>query len=46
LEEVEARLKQFKLTLRNIPLDQKPATGRCIFTGRAAVEEILIARAY
>jgi prolyl-tRNA synthetase len=46
LEQVEMRLKQFKLTLRNIPLDQAAATGRCIFTGRAAVEDILIARAY
>jgi prolyl-tRNA synthetase len=46
LEEVEARLKAFKLTLRNIPLGQEPARGTCVFTGRPAVEEILIARAY
>ncbi len=46
LEAVEARLKEFKLTLRNIPLDQAPIEGACAFTGRKAVEEILIARAY
>ncbi len=46
LEEVDARLKAFKLTLRNIPLAQEPASGPCIFTGRPAVEDILIARAY
>jgi len=46
LDAVETRLKEFKLTLRNIPLDQSPPTGVCIFTGRPAVEDILIARAY
>ncbi len=46
LEEVEARLKALKLTLRNVPADQKPPSGRCVFTGRPAVENILVARAY
>ena len=46
LEEVETRLKAFKLSLRNIPLAQQPVAGRCVFTGREAVENILIARAY
>jgi prolyl-tRNA synthetase len=46
LDAAEARLKAFKLTLRNIPLDQRPPAGRCVFTGRPAVEDILIARAY
>jgi prolyl-tRNA synthetase len=46
LEEVEGKLKALKLTLRNIPLDQGAASGACVFTGRPAVEEILIARAY
>jgi prolyl-tRNA synthetase len=46
LEQVEQRLKAAKLTLRNIPLGQGPAAGKCVFTGRDAVEEILIARAY
>ena len=46
LAEVEQRLKASKLTLRNIPLSQGKVAGACVFTGRAAVEEILIARAY
>jgi prolyl-tRNA synthetase len=46
LEEVETRLKALKLTLRNIPLEQSAPKGVCVFTGRPAVEEILIARAY
>jgi len=46
LDAIDARLKALKLTLRNIPLDQTPVTGRCLFTGEPAVEEVLIARAY
>ncbi len=46
LEQVEARLKALKLTLRNVPVGQSGAGGTCVFTGRPAVEEILIARAY
>jgi prolyl-tRNA synthetase len=46
LEAVDARLKTLKLTLRNVPLGQGPATGKCLFTGEAAVEDVLIARAY
>jgi prolyl-tRNA synthetase len=46
LELVEARLKALKLTLRNVPVGQGAAGGVCVFTGRPAVEEILIARAY
>jgi prolyl-tRNA synthetase len=46
LEAAEARLKELKLTLRNIPLGQMAPTGKCVFTGRPAVEDILIARAY
>ena len=46
LEKVETRLKALKLTLRNVPAGQVEATGVCVFTGRPAVEEILIARAY
>jgi prolyl-tRNA synthetase len=46
LEAIETRLKALKLTLRNIPLDQTPVTGPCLFTGEPAVEEVLIARAY
>ncbi|HVN00846.1 MAG TPA: aminoacyl--tRNA ligase-related protein [Caulobacteraceae bacterium] len=46
LDAVDARLKTLKLTLRNLPRDQTGAGGPCLFTGRPAVEEILIARAY
>ncbi|HKT54257.1 MAG TPA: aminoacyl--tRNA ligase-related protein, partial [Caulobacteraceae bacterium] len=46
LEAVDARLKSLKLTLRNAPLDQRGAAGRCLFTGDDAVEEILVGRAY
>jgi prolyl-tRNA synthetase len=46
LEAVEARLKALKLTLRNVPMGQGAASGVCVFTGKPAVEEIIIARAY
>ena len=46
LDELDAKLKQLKLTLRNIPEDQRTALGPCLFTGAPAKEEILIARAY
>jgi prolyl-tRNA synthetase len=46
LAAVEERLKALKLTIRNAPLDQPSALGRCVFTGEPALEEILIARAY
>jgi prolyl-tRNA synthetase len=46
LDAVDTRLKALKLTLRNVPMDQRPVTGPCLFTGAPAVEEVLIARAY
>jgi prolyl-tRNA synthetase len=46
LDKVVERLKALKLTVRNVPGDAAPATGDCIFTGKPAVERILIARAY
>ncbi len=47
LEAVDARLKTLKLTIRNAPSDQPGGDlGTCLFTGRPAVEAILIARAY
>jgi prolyl-tRNA synthetase len=46
LEQVETRLKALKLTLRNVPVGQSGPRGTCVFTGRPAVEEILIFRAY
>jgi len=46
LEMAEAELKRLKLSVRNAPLEQSGAPGRCIFTGAKGVEEIMIARAY
>ncbi len=46
LEGVVEQLKNYKLTIRNVPTNADPADGDCIFTGKPAVERILIARAY
>lgn len=46
LDAVGERLKALKLTLRNVAVDSAPAQGACIFTGKPAVERILVARAY
>ena len=40
------KLKALKLTFRNVPLDATPADGRCLFTGKPAVERIYVARSY
>ncbi|WP_188054410.1 aminoacyl--tRNA ligase-related protein [Sphingosinithalassobacter sp. CS137] len=46
LDQVVERLKALKLTARNVPAVCDPVDGTCIFTGKPAVERILIARAY
>ncbi|MFA5989976.1 MAG: aminoacyl--tRNA ligase-related protein [Sphingomonas sp.] len=46
LDKVVERLKTLKLTLRNVPMGAAPATGKCVFTGEAAVERVLVGRAY
>ena len=46
LEDVVARLKALKLTIRNTPTGNQAASGSCIFTGKPAVERIYVARAY
>ncbi len=47
LDTVVERLKALKLTLRNAPLGQTGHPGDdCIFTGDAAVERVLVGRAY
>ena len=46
LDQVVERLKALKLTFRNVPSDARPADGACLFTGKPAVERILVARAY
>lgn len=46
LDDVVAKLKTLKLTIRNTPMDGSPVSGNCVFTGRPAVERIYVARAY
>ena len=47
LDKVVERLKALKLTLRNAPLGQTGhPSAACIFTGDAAVERVLVGRAY
>ena len=46
LDKIEEKLKELKLTLRNVPRDAETAEGPCIFTGEPAVERIYVARAY
>jgi prolyl-tRNA synthetase len=46
LEAIAEKLKKLKLTLRNVPLGQPGTSGKCLFTGKPGVEEILISRAY
>jgi prolyl-tRNA synthetase len=46
LEAIADRLKALKLTIRNAPLAQEKVVGTCLFTGEAAKEYVLIARAY
>ena len=44
--EMDETLKRLKASIRCVPLDAPDEPGKCIFTGKPAVEEILIARAY
>jgi len=46
LDEVVAKLKALKLTIRNTPMGGEAASGTCMFTGDPAVERIYVARAY
>ena len=46
LDAVVEQLKALKLTIRNTPMDAAKPTGMCLFTGKPAVETILVARAY
>ena len=46
LARIVERLKELRLTLRNVPLNAPPADGTCIFTGEQAVERVFVARAY
>ncbi len=45
--ECDARLKEFKATVRNIPLaDEFDGAGKCIVTGEAVARRAVIAKAY
>ncbi|WP_442484226.1 proline--tRNA ligase [Aeoliella sp. SH292] len=44
--EMEAKLKEMKLTARCIPLDGKPEKGKCIFSGGESEQRGVFARAY
>jgi prolyl-tRNA synthetase len=46
LETVVEKVKGEKLTMRNAPRDAAPASGLCPFTGKPAVERILVGRSY
>ena len=46
LSDIVEKLKELKLTMRNVPLDAAPADGVCFFTGEPASERILVGRAY
>lgn len=46
LDAIVEKLKDMKLTMRNVPQDAAPANGKCYFTGEDAVERILVGRAY
>ena len=46
LDKINEQLKKLKLTTRCAPLNQPSMLGKCIFTGKEAAEEIIIARAY
>jgi len=47
LDDIDNRLKGLKISIRNAPLGQGSVAGKtCIFTGKPAVEEVVIGRAY
>jgi len=44
--EVQAVLKEHKLTARCMPLDANDEPGTCIFTGKPATRRVIFAKAY
>jgi prolyl-tRNA synthetase len=42
----EALLEEMKLSIRCIPLEQRGGVGTCIFTGKPATRDVIIAKAY
>jgi prolyl-tRNA synthetase len=43
---VEESLKEMKVTIRCLPLDQSGTSGACIVTGRPAIQDAIFAKAY
>jgi len=44
--ETEELLGSIKASIRCVPLDQSGSAGKCIFSGREAKQEVIIAKAY
>ncbi|NLF24409.1 MAG: proline--tRNA ligase [Deltaproteobacteria bacterium] len=44
--EVEETLKELKITIRCMPLEQSNTSGKCVVTGRDAVKDAIFAKAY
>jgi prolyl-tRNA synthetase len=45
--EVEAKIKQdLNVTIRCIPLEEKPVAGKCIFSGGDSTQQVVFAKAY
>ncbi|MBV8731379.1 MAG: proline--tRNA ligase, partial [Acidobacteriia bacterium] len=43
----DARLKEFKATVRNVPLtDEFDGPGKCVVTGEAVDRRVVVAKAY
>ncbi len=44
--EIDKLLKDLKVTIRCLPLDQETASGKCIFTGQPTTQRAIFAKAY
>jgi prolyl-tRNA synthetase len=44
--ELSERLKEFKVTVRCIPLEDQPGPGRCLFTGQPTDRIAIFAKSY
>ena len=45
-QEIDPILKQHKVTIRCIPLDQEESDGSCVFTGKATRQKAIFAKSY
>jgi len=43
---MEDKLKELKVTVRNVPLDGPEEPGKCIFTGQPSLKRGVFAKAY